>query len=637
MRRWPSIGSAVLAVLVFGLWTMSAFRGAHSALEDAEQAVRSGESTPFKQLVLDAPDSRWTLLPAAFDLFDAASFAGDFWLAGAGGVARYGSNGTLKRTYRIGLDLPPAPVIRLASGLDPHSSRPVLFAATAGEGLLLFRPGGGVEQIRPEDAAARRLTDVLALATGRVLLATAHAGVLVWNGETLAPLHPELAGVHSTALAGSEEELWIGTLDEGLIAWSGGELQRFGESDGLPDPHIASLSVADGAVYAGTPLGVAEVRNGAFERTVAEGLFVTSTLVDDDTLWAGSFDEGVAELPLERRRPRLTPGVALDGPLSTRRLMQQGDVVFALAPDGLYERSPEGGGWRLALEAPPATLTARNISALHSDSRGRLWVGFFDRGLDLVEPGESLTTHVEDDDIFCVNRVVEDRKQNVFAVATANGLAVFSSDGRKTRTLRRRDGLIADHVTDVVVAPKGWIAATSAGVTFLDADGPRSVYALQGLVNNHVYTIAASGPRLLVGTLGGLSVLEGGVPHAGYTAAGSQLAHNWINAVVPYGDGFFIGEYGGGVQHLSSDGDWRSFPALAGVEINPNAMVADGDRAYAGTLDRGLLVYDREDDWSFTTDGLPSHNVTALTLANGVLYVGTDNGLTRIATEDLSR
>jgi hypothetical protein len=34
--------------------------------------------------------------------------------------------------------------------------------------------------------------------------------------------------------------------------------------------------------------------------------------------------------------------------------------------------------------------------------------------------------------------------------------------------------------------------------------------------------------------------------------------------------------------------------------------------------------------------GLPSANVTALAYANGTLYVGTDNGLARIAEEGLS-
>ena len=39
------------------------------------------------------------------------------------------------------------------------------------------------------------------------------------------------------------------------------------------------------------------------------------------------------------------------------------------------------------------------------------------------------------------------------------------------------------------------------------------------------------------------------------------------------------------------------------------------------------LVCDRE--------GLPSANVTALALANGYLYVGTDNGLVRVPEQKL--
>ena len=61
-------------------------------------------------------------------------------------------------------------------------------------------------------------------------------------------------------------------------------------------------------------------------------------------------------------------------------------------------------------------------------------------------------------------------------------------------------------------------------------------------------------------------------------------------------------------------------------------MTVSGDRLYAGSLDRGLFVYDRGSNrWSSTAMGLPSKNVTALAAGGGYLYVGTDNGLVRIA------
>jgi ligand-binding sensor domain-containing protein len=40
--------------------------------------------------------------------------------------------------------------------------------------------------------------------------------------------------------------------------------------------------------------------------------------------------------------------------------------------------------------------------------------------------------------------------------------------------------------------------------------------------------------------------------------------------------------------------------------------------------------------WHTVTAGLPSSNVTAVAIDRGVVYVGTDNGLVRIAESKLS-
>jgi ligand-binding sensor domain-containing protein len=72
------------------------------------------------------------------------------------------------------------------------------------------------------------------------------------------------------------------------------------------------------------------------------------------------------------------------------------------------------------------------------------------------------------------------------------------------------------------------------------------------------------------------------------------------------------------------------------MEINPNAMLVTPEHVFAGTLGDGLLVYDREKRrWTRLSDGLPSGNVTALAESNGYIYVGTDNGLARIAEKTL--
>jgi ligand-binding sensor domain-containing protein len=76
--------------------------------------------------------------------------------------------------------------------------------------------------------------------------------------------------------------------------------------------------------------------------------------------------------------------------------------------------------------------------------------------------------------------------------------------------------------------------------------------------------------------------------------------------------------------------------ATGPVEINPNAMLVTRNHVFAGTLGKGLYVYDRESGrWFGVEDGLPSSNVTALASDGGYLYVGTDNGLVRVQEQKL--
>jgi ligand-binding sensor domain-containing protein len=311
--------------------------------------------------------------------------------------------------------------------------------------------------------------------------------------------------------------------------------------------------------------------------------------------------------------------------------------VFAVARDGLYRANPHAFGWQPVLESGTAVLSDRNISALASDNAGRLWVGYFDRGLDLLASDNGRAGHVEDEHVFCVNRIFPDSKSGVVDVATANGLIRFDVSGSEQQVLTRADGLIADHVTDIVSYRDGLALATPAGLTFLDASGARSMYAFHGLVNNHVYALGVSGDELMAGTLGGLSLLNKGDVSVNYTTTNSNLKHNWITAVVRVGSEWLVGTYGAGVLGLDGSGRFHSFEIGSGpFEVNPNAMLVTPDYVLAGTLGEGLFLYDRKSErWSVIRDGLPSQNVTALAAANGYIYVGTDNGLVRIPEQKL--
>jgi ligand-binding sensor domain-containing protein len=643
----------------------------------------------------------------------AAVFEGRIYLAGPAGLYAYAADGTLEHIYRTGIDLPAAPLGEMAVGMLVDAHQPELLIATQGAGIVCF-DGHLFRQIVGTNADVRVITSLLPLGSGRLLVGTAKLGLLIYDGKTLKRFHPTTDNVYVTALAGSEAELWVGTLNDGLLWWHGGQTDRIGEEQGLPDRRVEQIALAGGKAYIGTPMGVAEVREGKVARVLAKGRYAHSLMADGDGLLVGQMEAGVlrvslsgAENDVQARRPiaarggressqnqggkpekhtsgakapshsdgvirglkppppsagakaldhsetfsarlKSCPDTKQDSSAECRTLAQQtaafkpvtftveqflavGDARYALATDGLLQLEPDGE-WRKILGGGGGQLTDRDVSALLVASDGRLWVGYFDRGLDILSATGGKVEHVENEHVFCVNRIVEDTRQGAVAVATANGLVIFNRDGQQKRVLGREAGLIADHVTDVALYNGGMALATPAGITFLDKSGAHSIYAFQGLVNNHVYALGAGGDKLVAGTLGGLSLLSGGEVRKNLNTATSGLKHNWITALAEVGNDWLVGTYGAGVMRLMADGSVTPTEATrAGVVVNPTAMAADGRMVLAGTLGQGLMVGDATGTrWRTVTAGLPSLNVTALVIYKGVVYVGTENGLVKI-------
>lgn len=637
--KWRWAVAAALAVSLLGLGSAGlVFWRAQRALRAAAGEVQSQESLPFslRQLAPLGSGFEWISAPGSFT--GAAFFQGEFYLCGASGLFRYDGHGALLRHYRPGQELPSTPLLRMSTALLQDAKGPELLMVTAGEGVLAFN-GSDFRQILPAYADARSITSILPLGSGQLLMGTRKRGVLVYDGRKLQVFHPTLAALHVTELAGSESDLWIGTQDQGVVHWQAGRAETFSEAEGMPDPQVFSIALLDDKAYIGTAVGIAEFQAGRFVRVLAPGLFARALYVSGGTLLAGGSGPGLAEISLQ---PQRTPGVsrtALAGISDVQQIFSRGESLYAVTGGALYQREAGRGGWRrvLATENAAAVLADRNISALAMDGSNRLWVGYFDHGLDLFEPGLRGLRHFEDDNVFCVNRILPNAANGMVAVATANGLVLFDRLGEKRQVLGRADGLLADHITDAALYGSGMVLATPAGLTFLDAAGPRSLYAFHGLVNNHVYAVAASGKEVVAGTLGGISVLENENVAANYTVATRGLSHNWISAIVRTGNEWVVGTYGGGIVRLLPDGRFEPFDvATARFEVYPNAMLATEQHVFAGTLGRGLYVFDRNTGrWSVITAGLPSLTVTAVAAGNGFIYVGTDNGLVRISEQNL--
>ena len=603
------------------------WRASHAKDEAAAEVVARSQ-LPFRILpIARAVPSSVEPIAASPGFRDIAAYKDVIAVSAHAGLFLYSRTGTLVRSYRAGMELPPAELGTMSVGIVAGSSEPELLIATRGEGVLAFN-GSQLRQILPQDAAARVVTSVLVLSSGRVLLGTERQGVLVFDGRRLTQFHQGLKSAHITALAGSDGDLWIGTLANGVYHYRG-ELEDLAAM--LPDPQVLSLEVSSGVAFVGTPLGVVEFRNGRRERTLADGFFARTMAMRDGTLHVGTEDEGIVAIPLQSRPALHMPSESAGPPFPVVRISNLEGELYAVSDRAVYRYDAPQRAWRSAL-APAALMADRNVASLAMIG-GRVWVGYFDRGLDILDARLENARHYEDDAVFCVNRIVADDAGKRTAVATANGLVMFDATGEPRQIMGRKDGLLSDHITDVAFREGGMVVATPAGLSFVDRSGVRSLYVFHGMVNNHVYTVAARGNQVVAGTLGGVSILNDDIVRVNYTTANSHLKHNWITAVVRVGDDWFAGTYGAGVLRLDPNGEWHTFSDLKeGFVVNPNAMVVSGETVYAGSLDRGLFVYDRASGrWRTTLTGLPSKNVTALALGGGYVYAGTDNGLVRIA------
>lgn len=317
-------------------------------------------------------------------------------------------------------------------------------------------------------------------------------------------------------------------------------------------------------------------------------------------------------------------------PTAVRGLRAVGDKLLIAAEGGLYQLDAAGRLSPAAADDALRPLPEGYVTALLPVADGRVLVGTLNRGLVFFDPATG-TASQNRLNTFGVNRIIRDG--NGYLVATTNGLARLDDALAERQWWKTAGGLPGRYVSAVRKTDNGVFLATNAGLARLVPGGMQAIDAFHGLAGNHLYCLAA-GERgdLAAGGLAGLSLLGG--PDAmtvtkTYTAA-DGLPHNWVNAVLRAKNGWWVGTYGGGVVVLTDQGEIIPCPDTASWSINVNAAVALGSLTVFGTLENALALGRDPRRWTSFAAGLPSHNVTALALAGGALWVGTDHGLARL-------
>jgi ligand-binding sensor domain-containing protein len=651
-----TITFAVLFASVVILGVFLYFARINTQIESEREALEASARVEVEVSPLRAPSTDgYTVYLNAARIRAVADFKGIQYLATSGGLIALDDEGGVARRYTSLDGLPENDL----TALEVFRDR--LFIGTSTAGLIAF-DGSGFTAFRLTRPKAARVT-VLVATDSELLIGTFDGGLLQYDGDAFSRRVNAAAGTdlkHITALLPIDSRLYIGTQDRGLYIWREAHIENVGTSEGLPSPHVTGLAPLPdklskaGTIGVATDFGVVGLDDTNTIQNISRRPNITSLAVSSGQLWAGLFGGGVTELVDEQAVTSDSPSsadtpfhVAVGLPRSATRVHAGGDRLWALTDNGAFARD-EGSsrpGFEPIAEAlvSDRVLTGDHITSLSFDGGGRLWVAYFDRGIDVISTDTSeRLSHIEDERVREVNFIRFDSRDDRVLVATSRGLVAFDARMKQSLFTREKSGIVDDAIAHVSVADissagtnargTSILLATAGGLSEIAGGRTRSITAFHGLASNHLYTLAVAGSRLFTGSLAGLVELDGLRVVRTYKTSNSGLSHDWVTALVQADGTLYIGTNGGGVDSLLPTGEWVGLSDEVGrFEVNQNAMHIDAERVCVGTADKGLLIYNtRARRWTRISAGFPSQNVTAVASDERYLYAGTLNGLVRV-------
>ena len=373
------------------------------------------------------------------------------------------------------------------------------------DGIFRRDGNGRFEQLRTtHDGPARSISEN---AAGRLFVTDMTVGFRTFGSAAADADDPERRGRGYAVYHDSHDNLWVGTLGQGLWRVQPGrngdyDIDRAIELTGLSSDGVLSLlEDNDGNIWAGTSEGLNRVMPRRITRVTDLGLVTGVEAAPNDQVWVGTIDELIrfsatdASAPLARvRLPGSRLGtmhaagnviwaatnrgiVRLEGdnvlrPVAVTDALRQVNVLTADAKGTLWLYDQARGlftlrGATLTPIALPDERRADRIVLMQPDSTGRVWLGFASGQLGEISGGAvRLHDATEGFQPSLVHTIHEDR-DGVLWFARTDGLMRFA-DGRFLRLttetgfpLRNLTGLVEDQKRNF------WIGST-VGISRID-------------------------------------------------------------------------------------------------------------------------------------------------------------------------
>lgn len=517
-------------------------------------------------------------------------------------------------------------------------------------------------------------------------------GLHQWGAVTLFHGLPS-DRVHAIA-QGPEGAMWFGT-EAGLAKFDGRRTQTVTINGLAPGRVLALQSDPDGALWVGTESGAARLVDGHFEViTEIAGHAVTAIITPERGRALLATEQGnVFECRLQQDGSRRTEALLTQqlqsadrdnpGPLIITSLMLVNNTLFA----GSFSRGvlAIADGQAREIETRPASFFVR---AMEVDQSNKLWVGTRVKKDEPALMGGWEVSKLARNDaptgtVFSIKTIGKD----VWVATDGQGLFRFS-EGKKVQRYTfdgTAGGLRSDHVytifqdrEDVIwfgtdrgvcrfdpnavrvesigdIAESNFVRTfyqTSAGQLLAGTNRGLFVYdssrsewnSVAGLARNIIYSVAEDNRgRLLVGSASGFFVSNGPSKDIGTLSfnrveagSGNADALGSIRAITQFRGSVYVASYGRGVERLDDNRLQNLWNANLAVPRDTISLFADGEsRLLVGSASDGVLSFDgnevKQDPRFAKLKGSTVRSI--LTTPDQALWFATNRGVYLCKTE----
>ncbi len=465
------------------------------------------------------------------------------------------------------------------------------------------------------------------------LWAATEGGVARFNGFQFTVFNqesvPEFTSNDTCCLAEDRNgDLWIGTSD-GLLRYAGGAFRRYTTADGLPSAIVESLAPTDdGSLLVLTADGLARYEGQRFSALAPSASALGTG--PGNAAWIAAA-AGIFSYDNGHLRAASLPG--LPGSIESLGSLRNGSQWARTRTALLLWNQGRLRTWRVGHELP-----GTRVQSFLEDSRGTLWVGT-DQGLvTLPSAGAAGNVQLESLPALGTSSILtmfEDREHSLWVGTDTTGLHVLQRE--KFQTLPSLSGRPITAITQTVDGTV-WLGSKEDGLFRYDGRETRNLSTKDGLLSDVILTLAADRDgSLWIGTPDGLNHLRGQKIES-YTSA-DGLPDDFIRSLFADDDGTLWVGTRRGLAHREQ-GQFSILSRTNGLKSDLiGAMLrSNSNDLWVGTLDGLVRIREGKPTVFTRAQGLSDDVITSLFEdKDHTLWVGTkDGGLNRSSGDGFS-